>query len=238
MNQNQLPTEFQDVPIEPSPSVSPQILPVTILKEIRSWAVTSLILGALHLFVSGFFSAPWGVLLMTVGLASFYVRSSAMLVVYAVTLAWAGVSNLISGESGWVGFAVLQFFLVYRVFRNFQLFRRSESALTEAELSASDLTPARAAAIFPWAALTLGVLSLVGLVGVFLLAVVLVVVSGSETVPGFLGFLEGLVVNGGVLGLALGLASLLCKHPRKGLAIAGMVTGILTLVVEMVLIYL
>ncbi|MDI7274626.1 MAG: hypothetical protein QME94_01470, partial [Anaerolineae bacterium] len=59
------------------------------VREIRSWGFWLLGLGALHLVLSGFLSAPWGILLGVVGLASFIFHDSAMFVVYGTTLVWA-----------------------------------------------------------------------------------------------------------------------------------------------------
>jgi hypothetical protein len=228
-------TEFEGVKIERAESIDPMVFHSTILKEIRSWAITLLVLGVISLFASGFLSAPWGVLLIAVGLASFYFRSSSMMVVYAVTLAWAGISNISSGQIFWIGFAVFQAFLVYRVFKKFISFRQVETNSGMEEASSSGLTLQRCAGIFPWAAGGLGVFSFLGLIGLFIGVIALAVLARNHTVPAFLSFIEGLVVNCGVLGFAVGLASVLSKFPRKAIAIAGMVTGILTLITEIIL---
>jgi hypothetical protein len=230
-------TQFEGAKIEAVKPAPAPVFPGTILKEIRSWAFTLLVLGGLHIGASGFLSAPWGILLILVGLASFYFRSSAMLVIYAVTLIWAGISNLTSGQAIWIGGAFIQWYLALRIFRTFVRFQETETKVA-AESNSNELTPRRVAAVFPWAATLLGVLSFLGLIGIFAIVIVLVAVSGSSTVPSYFGFIEGLVVNAGVLGFAVGLASLLCRHPGKGLAIAGMVTGVLTLLIELVLRFL
>lgn len=235
---NNIEPKSEGVKVELPDSTPPVVLHSMILKEIRSWAITLLILGALSLFASSLLSAPWGVLLIIVGLASFYFRSSDMMVVYGVTLAWAGVSNITSGQIYWIGFALLQWFLTFRVFQKYIAFRNAEAATETAETRAGGLTPKRAASIFPWAAGALGILSLLGLAGIFIGAIIMVAISQIQAVPDFLAFLEGMIVNFGVLGIAVGLASLLSKHPRRGLAITGLVTGILTILVEIVLKYI
>lgn len=88
-------------------------------KDIRSWAIWLLLIGAIHIFTSGFLSAPWGVLLLIVGLASFVLRDRVMFVVYAVTIAWAAISNLISGQAAWITFAIVQVILAISLFRKF-----------------------------------------------------------------------------------------------------------------------
>lgn len=207
-----------------------------IRKEIRSWGVTLLIFGVLHIIASGLLSAPFGVMLLVVGLASFYFRSASMLVVYAVTLAWAGVSNLMTGEWIWIGFAVMQGFFCFRILRRFSRFRQAEQALeAKDDVAASGLTPERTAKIFPWLGFFLGGLSLVAFVGAFGSAIVYAIVSESETLPAVLNLVEGLAVSSGILGFALGLASVLCRYRWKIVAILGMVAGLLTLLIELAL---
>ena len=229
------PNEFEGAKIDVPKAVEPTIFPSTILKEIRSWAMTLLVLGVISIFASGFLSAPWGVLLIIVGLASFYFRSSAIMVVYGVTLAWAGVSNLTSGQGFWIGFALFQGYLVFRVFQKFIAFRRAEVNFGEQEAATYGLVPQRSASLYPWTACLLGVISLLGLIGIFVGAVAFIVVTESQAVPQFIIFMEGLIVNFGVLSFAIGLASVLSKHPRKAVAITGMVTGILTTLIELIL---
>ncbi|NIV38487.1 MAG: hypothetical protein GWN58_56450 [Anaerolineae bacterium] len=204
-------------------------------KELRSWGITLLIFGVLHIVASGFLSSSFGVMLIVVGLASFYFRSASMLVVYAVTLAWAGISNLTSGEWLWIGFAALQGFFCFRILRRFLHYREAEAALeAPSDLEASGLTPQRTAKVFPWAGFFLGGFSLLALVAAFGLVIVLVIISTTETMPTFLSILEDLAVSAGVLGFALGLASLLCRYRWKIVAIMGMIAGLLTLIIEVV----
>jgi hypothetical protein len=226
-------TEFEGVKIESSAVTKPVVFHGTILKEIRSWATTLLVLGVISLFASNFLSAPWGLLLIVVGLASFYFRSSAMMVIYAVTLAWAGISNALSGGVLWIGFAILQLFLVVRVFQKFISFRQAETNTIE-DIDSSGLTPKRSATIFPWAAIVLGSVSLLGFVGLLVGVVVASIMSGKGITSVYLSFLESLVVEMGILGFALGLASVLSRYSKKALAIIGMITGILPPLLEII----
>ncbi len=98
-------------------------------KEIRSWGTWLLVWGALSLIASGIFDASWGVLLIIIGIASFFVKDIAMLVVYAVTLAWAGIWNILSsfldGSWAWGIFSVVQFYMAVRTFQVYARFRRA-----------------------------------------------------------------------------------------------------------------
>lgn len=208
-----------------------------VLKEIQSWGFVLLILGAVHIFASGFLNSSWGILLIVVGLASFYFRSSAMLVVYAVTLAWAGISNVMSGEGGWIFFSLIQGYLAFRIFRQYFNFRREESAIGNEiqDINIGKLAPERSEKIFPWAGCLLGALSLIGFTSIFFGVIIYVIATEDENVPEFLGFTEGLIINFGVLGFATGLASILSNYQWRVIAILGMAAGILTLLVEIIL---
>lgn len=211
------------------------------LKEIRSWGFWSLGLGVMHLIGSGIFSAPWGLLLIIVGLASFYFRTAAMFIVYGVTMSWAAFSNL-RGGAGWNIFALLQVYFAWRIFQQFRRFLKAEkeflrTAPEETEIPA--FTAERTARLFPWLGLFLGGWSLPGLLVVWAAIVIRIGLSQGTTANiEFLGFLEGLVVDFGVLGFALALASLLSGYRPKIVAIIGLTAGLLTMLVELGLYFL
>lgn len=229
----------QRIDILPSPAAGNYI---AMLAEIRSWGMWSLGLGALHLITSGFLSAPWGILLVLVGLASFYFRSASMFVIYASTLAWAALSNVISFNAGWVAFGLYQFYLAYQVFQKYHLFRDAEenmTALENADSAANQTPPSAASRFFPWLAPAFGCFSTIAFV-ILVVAVFIVALAseGQATLPDYVGFIEGLIVNFGVLGIAIGAATLLSKYGKKGLAIAGIIGGVLTIVLEFALLFL
>ena len=64
----------------------------------------------------------------------------------------------------------------------------------------SGLTPERTEKVFPWAGFVLGSVSLIGLVGIFVGAIIYVFITGEENVPGILNFTEGIVINFAILG--------------------------------------
>jgi hypothetical protein len=221
-----------------SPASAVNYSNVAMLAEIRSWAFWSLGLGALHLITSGFLSAPWGILLVIVGLASFYFRSASMFIIYAITLAWAALSNLLSLETGWIFFALYQFYLAFRVFQKYRLFQNIEREASES--TAIDFAPKeRANQFFPWLGSFFGCSSIVGFVLLFLVVVFITIGSnGTATPPDYFGFIEGLIVNFGVLGASISLAALLSKYKLKALAWIGLIGGVLTVLAEFALIYL
>jgi len=209
------------------------------LKDNRTWGFWLLGLGVLHLVTSGIFSAPWGVLLILVGAAAFLFKTASMFVIYASTMVWAAVSNMLAGEIQWFFFALVQLYFTYRIIRSYRRYRNLEADYNRTSTGEMLTNDQKAGRFFPWLGLLTGVLSLVGLVAMILGIILAVILTeGAAEVPGFLDFIEGLLVNGGLLGVAFGLASLLSKYRLKGLAIAGLVGGALTVGLELALILL
>jgi hypothetical protein len=213
-----------------------------LFKENRSWGIWLLIMGVIHVLTSGFLSAPWGIMLVLVGLGSFLFKSASMFIIYAVTLSWAAISNLVSLETNWIIFALLQLFFAYRTFRQFGRFSKLESTyndLLAAVEGDGSATINRTATWFPWLGLLLGCLSIFGQILLFSIVIVLAVFSqGGETVPGYVDFLFDLLLNAGVLGFSVGLASVLANYRPRPVAIIGMVGGALTLIFHLALVFL
>ncbi len=210
------------------------------LKEIRSWGLWSLGLGAVHIFTSGFLSAPWGILLLIVGLASFYFQTASMFVIYATTLAWVALSNFASFQIGWVAFAAFQLILSFNVFKQYRQFRNVEAEYLKTIMENSALDKSslkRASLIFPWTGSIVGCSTIVGMFFIFLY-IAWVVISGNSTdashipVPNYIAFIKDLLVNFGVISFALGLASLLSQYRLKALAVIAMAAGIITVVID------
>jgi hypothetical protein len=210
----------------------PKIRPDTIRKAVRSWAIVFSILGILIILPFGFNNLPWGILFLIIGISSFYIRSSAMMAVYAVIFTWAGISNILATGTVF-GFYILLWILALLIFNKFIIFKNAEEIFTEDESGSSGLTPQRAVNIFPWASAAFGILSILSTI---VLSTTTIHVSGLITriMPGYWIF-NDLSADFGVLGFALGLASLICKYPRKALVIVGMVAGFLNLIFEYVL---
>jgi hypothetical protein len=212
------------------------------LKEIRSWGFWSIGLGIIHMIGSGFLSAPWGIMLIFVGLSSFLFKSSSMFIIYAVTLAWAALSNISGLDLTWVFFALFQLYLSYRVFRQFGRFRKVEKEfhkLASSETEENPPPPDLAARSFPWIGSLLSCSSITGFVVLIIITfVILIETEGLGTMPSYLGFLEGLTVNFAVLGFSVGLASLLSSFRPKWLGIIAIIFGALTLLIEIGLLFL
>ncbi len=99
----------------------------------------------------------------------------------------------------------------------------------EASSSATERTPR----LFPWLGTAFGCSSLLGFVMIILVEIIIIVATKTlDNIPTYLIFLERLLVNMGVLGFAIGLASLLSKYRPKALGIVGLVAGVLTLIIN------
>jgi hypothetical protein len=241
------------------------------LKEVRSWGYVSLGLGALHLISSGFtgLSAPWGVLLIAIGLTSFYFKEAAMFVIYGTTLGWAALTNIMgnvrggqilrlrSVQVGWVGFGMLQVYFAFVTFRQYFRFRQAEADYTRLVKgmpvgAPGELALTRAGRAFPLLRLRsvqvtgclLGGLSLGSIVPILRLRSVQVFVgmvlamnaNVNRQIPDYFDFLIGMIVNLGVLGVAVGLASLLARHRYRVLAILGMIAGALVMALWIIMV--
>jgi hypothetical protein len=199
------------------------------LRSLRSWGVWLIILGGIHLFAAGFLNAPWGILLLVVGLASLYIQDATMFVIYAVTLTWVAIYNLTSAHIGWIALALFQFLWAFQTFRQFRRFYQTQK---EQDTLTEQVPSTRASRIFSWTSAVLGGFSLIGYVVLVAIFIFRATSTGAATMAGA-GFIEGLIIDMGVLGLATGLASILAGYEPKSLAITGMITGLLTLLIQL-----
>ena len=164
----------------PSPAVARLALREEMLKGVRSWATWSIIIGLFSF--AGLGSAPWGVVLVLVGLGSLVCKAGSMYVVYGIVMAWAGLSNLRSGTWYWIALAALQAYWAFRAFRDFARFR--EAGLVAAHglqgADAEEFHDLRAQKVFPWASLALGTAWVPILMVVFVGEIVHVVLRPTE----------------------------------------------------------
>ncbi|MDI6772928.1 MAG: hypothetical protein QME77_10135 [bacterium] len=202
-------------------------------QSIRSWGIALLVLGAIHFIGRGFLSTSWGALLILVALASFYFREAAMFVVYATSLAWAAIGNLLGGTTGWSLFALVQLFLSFQTFKEFRAFRAIQAAFEQLspEETQGEQATRRAARFFPWGSLLLGLMASGGSV-IFLGTLVYAMMQGAAEVPQGAGGRLAFILDLGVLGVAVGLGSLLSGF--RGKTISGI--GIATSLVPMLLV--
>lgn len=191
--------------------------------SVRSWGRALLVLGGLHMITSGFLSATWGVMLVLVGAASLYFQDAAMFLLYGMTIAWAAINNLFGGNLLWMVFAVLQAYWAFGLFRDFRRYRRVQAAYAAYVAAKPDEgppPPTRAARVFPWASLILGVLVIVAFVGGFAWLIMTPGAADRQTSPvrALLEMTPGLAV----VGLGMGLGSFLLRYRPQLAAAIGM----------------
>jgi hypothetical protein len=210
-------------------------------KEIRSWAVWSGLLGLLNLLTSGLNSA-WGATLILVGLASLVFQAPAMFILYGISLAWVAINNLLSSQMQWIFFALLQLFLAFQVLRTFFRFRPVLQFYQSQPPDGSGLKPGtglvRSAKLFPWLGFLLSGTALFVFVVCFLVGIILYDTPGLVPYKPALYFTEELMVNFGMIGLALGIGSLLSKYRYKILSILAILSGAVLMGVLLLLILL
>lgn len=200
-------------------------------QEINKWRFFLILLGIIQLATSGFLSNTWGILLIIVGLSSFYYNSASMFVVYGTTLGWASISNAFSGSGGWLAFSLLQIYFAFQTFRQYFLYKNAYRELIEHTESSKLIDKAEKS--FPWVSFGTGLLSFAGMIIVFL-SIVILVGTGNEDLFSIVDFTEGLVIDIALIGFATGLAAVLSSYEHKLFSIIGMVAGALVLIFEIV----
>ena len=196
-------------------------------KEIRAWGFWLSGIGLVSMVLSFLLDPSWGVMLMAVGLSSFYFCESAMFILYGSILAWAAISNLMAGPM-WAVFAVFQAVLAFKVFRQYGKWSKVERTYRyhhKMGRIGAGPAPERGARLFPWLSAGASVLSMGTFLGVVGGMAVSPVVEEDLAVMTGLDWAALFAVNLGVLGLALGLASLIAGYRQKAPSVAGVVVG-------------
>jgi hypothetical protein len=212
------------------------------LRGVRYWGTSSIVLGVVHLIGSGFLNAPWGIILILIGLASFLWRTGSMYVIYAAVLAWAAVSNLLTGKTLWIGFAIVQAGIVFRIVQQYRHFRRAGLVgPTTASLDLPDHGADSAARVFPWLGCLISAVALAAFVllfGFFLVSAFLS--GGTGNVPWEQGllFALNLLLNVGALGAAVALAALLSGYRLRGFSVVGLVAGLILVILNVAIVLL
>lgn len=223
----------------PLNAVYPAMAQAVMLKDMRSWAWWLIGLGVLHLFTAGVNGIGWAGLLFMMAVGSFIFKDAVIYVLYTVTLAWAGISNLVSGQSGWMFFSFLQFYMAYQTFRSYKRFQNLQDVIARVQMA--ETTPAErtwfvAPKVFPWLGGLLGIGALAGLVLVFgvLFAVGLTGVQGPSDTLFILAM--DITVNAAVMGMAVSLGALLARFRYKAAAIFGLISSCLVLIIWLILV--
>lgn len=82
-------------------------------KSIRAWAILLIISGGLSFIASEVFDPGWGIVLITVAILSWKIKTPAMFVIYSVLLGWAALSNVFAAIPAKMGWLILAFMQVF-----------------------------------------------------------------------------------------------------------------------------
>lgn len=217
------------------------------LKGVRSWGWTAIVLGVVHFVFGGFLNPSWGVTLILVGGLSFFIRESPMYVVYAITMLWVGISNLISGGlGGWTLMGLMQLFWAYGLFRNYRFYQKVEKSyweLPEENREPEEKKDLRANRLFPGVGCAIGSLSAFGGIAVVIFMLLVFAAAwnaGNEPSQGvqtLINWLWAVMLSGGIIGFSLGVAALLSGYPRKWMAWIAVISGFFVMAGHYYLIY-
>ncbi len=200
-----------------------------IARETRSWGSWLLLFGLLQ-FVPGRSVDPvWGVVLILIAAGSHYFKSAAMLPVYGVTMAWAMVCNLTTGDPRWIVLGLLQAYWAFTTFRQFAAIRGAAQRLRIGLGAGAAGRADRAVGIFPWAGCALSAASATGLVVAIILIAVWPELTGHEMSEGMVDIASAGLLDSACLGVALGVAALLARFPRRAVSILAALGGALLL---------
>ncbi len=192
-------------------------------KGISSWAVWTGIFGALNLFNSHFQSS-YGLTLIIVALLSLVFPAPAMYILYGVSIIWVAASNATAGEIQWLLFAAFQVYMGIKVLLDYKKFapiwKTYQSNLNNPDKPQPGKGMQRSAGFFPWIGF---VLSGIGAVGCIALVITLFVLNDSIPDDSPIFFALDLMIDFGMLGFAIGLASLLAGYKKSVLSIITMI---------------
>jgi hypothetical protein len=209
-------------------------------KSIRSWAIFSLILGGLSVISIGKLDPGWGIVLIIIAILSWKVKIPGMFIVYAVIMAWAAFSNLVSGFSGserwWLVLALGQAYWSIAIIKQFRKYRRLPlQELYQSGGWAADLPPLQNETLivnrFAIIGTILAGISSILLPGLCIATFVIGITAQSTEVPGMMIWLMSGVMDVSVLALGLSCAALFSRTEQKALSISGVVMSGLQLVI-------
>jgi hypothetical protein len=212
-------------------------------KELRIWAITSLVIGAASLIAGDTLDPLWGSVMIVIAILAWRVKLPAMFLLFSVLMAWAAVMNGWAALTGtgvwWLVLSALQVYWTFSLVKRWRTFSQLPlRALHERGAWPEDLPPPQEEATttgrFAIGGLLLAVAALILFPTALGLAVVLVTMRGLSEAPPLLGRLVPAAIDMAVLAFGLSLAALLSENRRRGWAIGGLIASGLALVVWLV----
>jgi hypothetical protein len=208
-------------------------------KSIRSWAIFSVILGGLSIVAGDIFNPVWGIVLITIGILSWKVKIPQMFIIYSVIMGWAAIGNTLSVITGggvwWLGLSLLQVYLTVVIIKDYRKYRKIPiQKIYDGGRWPEKLTPPQdemkivdrfAISSFIGSAVSIAIMS----VSLMSCLVLLFITGASSPAPEWLFFIGLAAVDIAVLTLGMGIAALVSKNNKRGLAIGGIVISSLVL---------
>ena len=202
-------------------------------RQLNLWAVASIAWGLFRLFREDFVETGFALALVVLGVAAFYVRSPAMLPVFAVAFFWSGILSVLAFSPWWLGVGILQIFasiVILRAFRNYSHLQEHH-VIDYSTLENPSLRLFQATDKFPVLSATMAGAALVEVLVAVVVSVLVIVSSLDKSMDEILEivlpymYLAYLVEPLAVFAFALGLSSHLARQHPRVLATVGMTLG-------------
>lgn len=120
--------------MEETEAANVEYLQAEMKRDIRSWGLALLVLGIIHIVLSGFLDPLWGGILVVIGVLCLLIRRRAMYVVIGTALILVGVMNILfTGFGGWTILGVFQLGFGIHQIRNFRKYGNIQHIGTRSE---------------------------------------------------------------------------------------------------------
>ncbi|MDH5507925.1 MAG: hypothetical protein OEZ02_11960 [Anaerolineae bacterium] len=219
------------------PALHHKSLEIKMLDEIKSSVKSLIFIGIIHLIASGSLNFSWGIVLVGAGLASLIFKFPGIFILYAFTIFFAGVNNiLVQSAAGWSFFGYYQLYLGFKIFKNSGQYRQlyDQDNLTSEGNEFPNMTLPKNIRFFPWTGLFLSSLSFLGTVLFFVIIFVSLSINASleqsAEIAANLLFEFALVL--GNLGFAFGLAGFLSNIKYKYISVLNMLMGAVAIIIN------
>lgn len=92
---------------------------VLLEKDLKGWCRALILIGIISLLVPNFLSPVWGVILIILGILTFFIIEPAMYLVFSSIIIMLGISNSITSSVGWSIFSVIQIIIGFYIFKSY-----------------------------------------------------------------------------------------------------------------------
>lgn len=183
-----------------------------------------------HLTFYRYLSVSWGTTLLILGLSSIIFQEAPIIIVFVVSLAWAGIYNMLFGGV-WIFFGLLFIFSSLRLFwkiRFFQKFEKEYNSFIVQQDSPLETRVQRAPRYFPRLGYLVSSFASAALIGLYI-----VTALDAISQKFMLGWIFDFINRAGMIGFSVSLAALLSKMRPKWMAWVGIVLGALVMFNEL-----